>query len=84
MTDLTRRSALFGLGTLFVAAPAIVRASSIMPVKAMSVGIVYGKSPVAELLDQVRWLEAYNKEFIAIFKRSALLTSDFSLDTAIP
>lgn len=33
MTDLSRRGLLTGFGTLFVAAPAIVRASSIMAVK---------------------------------------------------
>lgn len=38
--DLSRRGFFSGLGALFIAAPAIVRASSIMPVKALK-SVIY-------------------------------------------
>jgi hypothetical protein len=41
MVELARRSFLTGLGAVLVAAPAIVRATSIMPVKRMPVELRY-------------------------------------------
>jgi hypothetical protein len=45
----SRRSFITGLGALFIAAPAIVRASSLMPVKAISDGISLRKIAVYDV-----------------------------------
>ena len=52
-TTLHRRSFLAGL----FAAPAIVKASSIMPVKAWGPLPVYGASPMFNALEDIRWIQ---------------------------
>ena len=63
----TRRGFITGLGSLFIAAPAIVRASSLMPIKALSsdlmldealgytAGDVYSLGRIRELLLPGLW-----------------------------
>jgi hypothetical protein len=53
---LARRSFLIGLGSAF-AAPAIVRAASLMPVKAIADLDVYGRSPAMDALAEIRELD---------------------------
>ena len=56
----TRRGFITGLGSLFLAAPAIVRASSLMPIKALSLdlmtdGDVYSLGRIRNLLLPGLW-----------------------------
>lgn len=52
---IARRSFLAGLGSL-LAAPAIVRVASIMPVKALQAYPAYGRSPAMDMLPELRAL----------------------------
>ena len=61
---LTRRSLLTGLGAI-IAAPAIVRASSLMPVKAWVQNPIWGRSPAMEMLDAIRLYQGHISNFIA-------------------
>ena len=58
METLNRRGLITGLGALFIAAPAIVRASSLMPVKAIDVGHV----PYEEMYSE--WVAITRKAFV--------------------
>ena len=60
-----RRGLLGGLGALF-AAPAIVRASSLMPVKAIDDMPLWGKSPMMGALEDLQQINALY--FAALFK----------------
>jgi hypothetical protein len=67
MIETSRRSLLTGLGAL-IAAPAIVRASSLMPLKAVPNWDDYD-----EALRAIRWNEAYAAEYTQRLVRSPLL-----------
>ena len=52
-----RRGLITGLGVLFIAAPAIVRASSLMSIRAIDP--IYGRSPALEVLQAFKDFEAH-------------------------
>ena len=61
--SLSRRGFLTGIGVL-VAAPAIVRASSLMPIKAAPL-VVYGRSPAMVALPDWEFLEGMTQRLVA-------------------
>lgn len=64
MIDLSRRKFFTGLGATLITAPAIVRAASLMPVKAMPVEL-YGISPSVYALD---WLRLHDAMMADLFR----------------
>lgn len=65
---LTRRSLLVGLGASLFVAPAIVRASSIMPVKALPPPLDYDAIIDAYWRDPAKAAISYRKDLIAAFE----------------
>jgi Bacteriophage head to tail connecting protein len=74
MIETSRRNFITGLVS-FVAAPAIVRAANIMPVKSVDLpngilwevtqdGMVYGRSPMMDVLPSVRELNSMRSSFL--------------------
>ena len=69
---LSRRSLITGLVS-FVAAPAIVRATSIMPVKAWTIYPLYGASPARTSMELLREQREY---FNRVYTEMAELIAD--------
>ena len=67
-----RRSFLIGLGSL-IAAPAIVRASSLMPVGGVVMD-AYGRSPAMDILAAIRNMQAKMWEDFIVFGQCAYET----------
>lgn len=76
----TRRSLLVGLGASLFVAPAIVRATSIMPVKALPPALDYNAIIDAYWADPAKAAINYRKDLIAAFealeKRTVLARTD--------
>lgn len=58
MIETSRRSLIFG-GAALICAPAIVRYSSLMPVKVLPNDLVYGQSPAAGVLESLHEFETF-------------------------
>ncbi len=74
----SRRGFIAGLGALFVAAPAIVRATSLMPVKAISIGDLLAQRMAAAEAEMIRHITNNLYGDLTRIARSAFLPGLFA------
>ena len=76
MADISRRGLITGLASL-LAAPAIVRASSLMPVRAAPT--TYGCSPIQSTIADLRYIQ----EYIRAYEKRCAIVADVNATTGI-